>query len=458
MNDASETASKTAYETARSAAHSAAPGPVHVSSLPARLTPSLVLVLCFAALALLRHANLEFYHQFLQWADDSAQYTPFVDMRAILQAESCWRQGVNVYAPNACMGGGFYNYSPFLLWLAHLPLSGADANPVAIITNLLWITSLALLPPAQSAKEFWLRLAVIASPATLYALERANLDATIFTLCLLAGWLLGRSLLLRTLGYGLILLAALAKFYPAFALVSIVRERRAIFAGLAFGCGGLLLAGLLVFKGQALTALAIIPQGWPFGTLFGSVNIPYGIRVLRAPGDFFGGVHLFRYNFAPFDIAVFTLLRLIAVLVFITALPLYRDKLPPLRSPAMTLFVIGAAILVGCFFTAQSANYREIFFILTVPGLWLMITSSPPALRQRMILITAFVVFTLWQPFLRGVLFAGLGQFASFDALGFPQFIFWLCRELLFWWIMIQFAAIITASSVAELQLTRVRR
>ncbi len=422
-----------------------------------RFTPSFTLALGFAALTLLHHANLELYHQALQWTDHSALYTPFVDMQAILQAEACWQQGVNVYTPNACMGGGFFNYSPVLLRLAHWPIGPTNTDAVAIVTDLFCIASLAILPATKTAQGFWLRLAVIASPATLYALERANLDATIFTLCLLAGWFLGRSLILRILGYGLILLAALAKFYPAFALLSVVRERRALFFGLATGCTGLLLLGLLVFKGQTAAALAIIPQGWPFGTLFGSVNIPYGIRLLRAPGNFFGGMHLFRYNFTGFDILVFALLRLIALLVFITSLPLYRGNLPPLRNHAMTLFVIGAAILVGCFFTAQSANYREIFFILTVPGL-LLIARSGEAARRRVMLLIAGVIFTVWQPFLHGVLFAALGLFANANALGFPQFVFWLCREVLFWWVMIQFAAIITASSLAELQLLPVRR
>ncbi|MDE8350054.1 MAG: hypothetical protein POG74_11340 [Acidocella sp.] len=450
MNDAPASGNKAAAE--------APPVPGGHMGLIARFGPSLVLVLAFAALALLRHANLELYFQFQQWTDHAADYTPFVDIQAILQAESCWQQGVNVYAPSACMGGGFFNYSPFLLWLMHLPLSGADAVPAAIITGLLFIASLTLLPAVQSVQELWVRLAVIISPATLYALERANLDATIFAICMLAGWLLGRNLLLRMLGYGLILLVALAKFYPVFALISIIRERTFVFVTAAATCFGLLLLGLLVFKAQTSSALAIIPQGWPFGGLFGSINIPYGIRVLRAPGDFFGGMHLFKYNFTWFDIALFTLLRLGALLLFVTTIPLYRDHLPPLRSHAMGLFVIGAAILVGCFFTVQSANYREIFFILTVPGLSLMAATCAPELQRRMHIIIAAVVFTLWQPFVRGILFAGLGLFANYDALGFPQFIFWLCRELLFWWLMIQFAAIIAASVLPELRPWRVRR
>jgi hypothetical protein len=416
-----------------------------------RFGPSVILVLGFAALTLLHHVNLNLYYDFQQGTDHSADYTPFVDMQAILQAESCWQQGVNVYVANACMDGGYFNYSPFLLWLVHLPLSGADTAPVALLTDFLLIASLSLLPPAKSETESAFRLIVIISPATLYALERANLDVTIFAFSMLACYLLGKKPLLRVAGYALIVLLALAKFYPVFALVSIIRERRRVFLLTAAGCLIILLLGFFAFKSQAISAISIIPIGWPFDGQFGSANIPYGIRVLRAPGDFFGGPRVFHYDFTWFDFGVFMVLRLIALIIFISSIRHYRHNVPAIQNPAMTLFTVGGAIIIGCFFTAQSGNYREIFFIFTLPALWLIAKTSPPAAQAHLALLIIGVVFTVWQPFLNGVLFAFLGLFVSFPALNFPKFIFWLFRELLFWWIMIQFAAILAAAALPQL-------
>jgi hypothetical protein len=63
------------------------------------------------------HVDDGAYMALLNAGDFVADPVPYSDLNATLQAAACAHQGVNVYVPNHCMGGGSYNYSPFFLHL-----------------------------------------------------------------------------------------------------------------------------------------------------------------------------------------------------------------------------------------------------------------------------------------------------------------------------------------------------
>ena len=143
----------------------------------------LALVLFFAFL----HAvTPHLYMFFTRIPDGLAKPHPFVDLRAILQGGACWRQGVNVYRPSGCLGGGVFNYSPLLLRAALLPIGPQDTLAGGLLFCAAYAAALTQLPPPGTWSEFRFRAAAAFSPAAYYALEQGNLDTLIFAASVLA--------------------------------------------------------------------------------------------------------------------------------------------------------------------------------------------------------------------------------------------------------------------------------
>jgi hypothetical protein len=64
--------------------------------------------------------------------------------------------------------------------------------------------------------------------------------------------------------------------------------------------------------------------------------------------------------------------------------------------------IIGALVLVGCFFAGQNIDYRSIYFVLVMPGL-LLLRRSAQEIESRRFLghMIAAVLFVLWEPLSR---------------------------------------------------------
>lgn len=373
---------------------------------------------------------------------------PFGDLGAILLAGACWRHGVDVYGPNACMGGGEFNYSPLLLRLAYLPIGPADRAAGGVLVCLAFFGSICLLPRPKSARDMLFRAACVLSPACVFALGQANFDVLIFVLAGAGAALVARSRILAACGYGIFAVLAAAKFYPVAALGLLLRERRAVVTGAAIllGAAGLLFCYLY---GAGLEAVIVtLPEIQPFRATFGAIDLPLGLIML----------HLLPA--APFDIRVAQFdakaagaaglisapvladgLMALALLAGAAARRRYQaafDALDPRVAPS---FLTGALMIVFSFAFAQNFYYRAIFLILTVPGLWDM---AGGAMRRRFLILLSGVMLLLWQAAVIVLIGAGV-----------PGLIFWLLREGLWWWVIIQFLAILFsffAASAARLR------
>ncbi|HYP63975.1 MAG TPA: glycosyltransferase 87 family protein, partial [Acidocella sp.] len=233
------------------------------------------LVLIFAALhALAPHT----YLFFTRIPDGAAKLHPFVDLRAILQGGACWRQGVDVYRPSACLDGGVFNYSPLLLRVAYLPIGPEDTLVGGLLFCAAYAAALATLPPPRNGKEWALYAACAFSPVAYYALEQGNLDALIFALIVLALRLPWRW---RAGAYAIFAAGAAAKFYPASLFILALRESRRMLTLLA-GAGGIALAlAVLLYGPDLLSAVVQLPSGTPFRASFGRIDLPRGLAMLH---------------------------------------------------------------------------------------------------------------------------------------------------------------------------------
>ena len=384
--------------------------------------PPLFLIpfLIFLFFCLLHIICLPAYVFFTALPDGVPKPTPFADLHDILLAGACWRRGVDVYVPSACLHGGVFNYSPFFLRLSVLPFGPRDTLPGGILMALGFFASLALLPTGAPG---WL-LAGALSPAVYYGIEQGNFDIVIFIMTVLGVVALRRAGLVA---YAVFALAAALKFYPAALLVMALREPRRRFVMLA-GLGAAAGLVFLAFYGRdVLAALRVLPSGTPFRATFGRIDFARGLNWLhvltaRRADALAGPV------FTSGEGAARALSWLMSVVAIAASAALARR-----RSVDDPFLLAGSLVVVCSFYAAQNVEYRAVFLLLTLPAL---------ARSTRWLRVAVLVL--LWEAAVRACLPAA------------PRLAFWVLREALWWWVVTQLGALVLAYVTA--QVARLRR
>jgi hypothetical protein len=235
--------------------------------------------------------------------------------------------------------------------------------------------------------------------------------------------LLRRNAAARLGGYAIFAIGAACKFYPAALLVLAFREPRNIFWALAV----LGLAAFLVFSAffapGAVAAIATIPTGTPFRATFGAIDLPRGLYLLDPIGAL-------RHLVA----AIAVLLSLLAIFTSYVLRRRYAAGLQALSAERLILLIAGAAVCTLCFYAAQNVCYRAVFLLFTLPGL-----AALSRQRCHMRILLAAILLLLWEAAFRAI-------FTSHEA----RLLFWLCRELLWWWVVIELGAILAAFLTSE--------
>lgn len=384
---------------------------------------------------------------------------PFLDISAVLAAAQCRRYGIDVYRWNPCDAlGRPHVYSP--LWLRITPgfLDTRATTAVGFVLGVLFIGSLApLCRPTTRAEAALLGLTVF-SPMTVFALERANSDLVVFLLifagcavaCVPRPWRWG--------AYAFYFFAGLLKYYPLALLVLLVRERRQAAIALAATAATVLLIMVLCDRAELAKALANIPRLAYFADSFAAVNLPFGLaEALRDPA-------LTRL------VGIILLAALAALAIARTRRTLtLLERGPPDWAPFETqCLIVGALLLAGCFLAGQNIDYRGIYFVLVMPGL-LVLRRSASAVEVRRFLarMTGAVVFVAWEEVIRGIFSAAASALPNVLRPR-AEALFWLGRELVWWWLVAGLAAIVLChmrqlplvadTSAALARLGRVRR
>src|SRR6185437_753608 len=94
-----------------------------------------------------------------------------------------------------------------------------------LILDLIFLDCVFFLPRAKSWSAVAVMIAALLSSAVVMALERANLDLAVFVIAIIVARWSQRGPAWRSLGYGLITLATLVKYYPGIMLLLALRER-----------------------------------------------------------------------------------------------------------------------------------------------------------------------------------------------------------------------------------------
>jgi Glycosyltransferase family 87 len=356
---------------------------------------------------------------------------PFFDTHAVLAAAECQQRGVDVYVVNPCDAWGrLHVYSP--LWLTLIPGAiGTPATPwVGAALDLLVILALPFLLRPRTTNELAIFAAAALSPVMLYALERANNDLVVFLLVLAAallqtaatrGW--------RFCSYGVLIGAALLKYYPAVLLVLAGRERRrdaVLIAFVSVAAAALFAYAYAEVLGRALANIPHLPY---FTASFSAKNLPFGLAV-----------EMFRLP-AIAALVIYAAMCAVALVWLRRAAAALDAADLDWASDDARLAAIGAIVIVGCFFAGQNDYYRCVFFLFTLPALtrWRrQTTPAGSAVHQLLTRLLTAIVFLMWSEFFHRAPIGLFGDRAGF----YPAMLFWLLREFVWWWVIAGLGAI----------------
>lgn len=407
--------------------------------------PSLLLGIFVIFGALYLSATTIYFDAMRVWGIDAFRF-PFLDMHAILSALECKRQGIDVMASNPCdVLHRPHVYSPLWLVAASLPVNNRWLVPCGLALDLLFILSLYRLPAATRGAEAAIFALALLSPATAYALERANNDLLIFLIVMIIVPVVIASWPQRASGYILILLAGLLKYYPLTLLILAVREapkKLVIISGAAL----ITLVAFYLFYSRELAENAVLIQAFDISyhtDQFDVRNLPFGIAELMAPY-----VHSIGFN--PNALAVVFFAILFLDLVSRARRIAQNSELAggfvALSSRKGLLLVIGAVLITGCFFAGHSILYRAIFFLFTLPGLLELARTA----QERFVRIwlwqgICLIIFLMWSEFFRVNIDAIVTMLPQGRiTIGLPL-VFWAIKELMWWRVIALFCGVLGA-------------
>jgi hypothetical protein len=367
---------------------------------------------------------------------------PFIDAQQIPAVIDCWKHGVDVFVSAPCDPlHRVLAYSPLFLRATFLPKTWS--NWMGLALDAAFFMSLALLPPPRRPIGLIIVILATFSSMPVFALERANMDVVMFLLIVCAGWCCVRSFPVRLVGYGLITLAGLLKFYPLVLFILFLRERMAYFVALCAVAFVLLTAFLWHFQGELREMVKNLPLIPIFSVGFGYRELPFGLgRALQWLLKDAGVQNAFLLQGvrgAAFIVGVFCLLVLAAVTV---ALKLswntnFRSAFAALTPPERGFLVIGSTLICGCFFASENDGYRGIHFLFVLPGL-LALSAAQASHSMRAVFrgTVVAVMLALWGlTILRIVAVLSGGSTDPFGGSA-AIYICWIIRELTWWWIV----------------------
>jgi hypothetical protein len=287
----------------------------------------------------------------------------FFDARNVAAAVECSQLGYDPLVDNPCDPWGRAMFYP-RVWLL-LRVTGLEQRHTVLFGTVVvtvFVLSLLLLLPRLSLVEGLVVAAAACSPAVMFAVERANMDLVIFSGIALAGvvWRRGTAAA-EYAAVAIVLLMAVAKLYPAVALLGFLLARR---RGTRAAAGAALLffaAYVVATRDDVATISSTATQGQYYS---------YGARILL--GRVYHGVVGDQWGGSRTLAQVLVLLAVVLLVLGLWLWLRHRSHHSPAAVPLpetadLVAFRMGALIYVGTFVIGNSFDYRLVFLLLTLP-------------------------------------------------------------------------------------------
>jgi hypothetical protein len=320
----------------------------------------------------------------------------FFDARNVAAAVECSRLGHDPLVDNPCDPWGRVMFYP-RVWLV-LRWTGLEQRHTllfGVVVITVFLVLLLLLLGRLSVVEGLVVAVAVCSPAVMFAVERANMDLVVFSGLALSAlvWRRG-SARAEFVAVGLVLLMAVAKLYPAVALLAFLPTRRRSTRVAAAVAVLVFVLYAVATREDVATISSTATQGQYYS---------YGARILL--GELYHGVLGEQWGGSR---ALAQVIVLLAAVVLGLALWLWLrhrsrrsaegEPFPEIPETSdLIAFRMGALVYVGTFVAGNSFDYRLVFLLLTLPYLlrWpLHRGGAEPATLPRV--AAAVVLVQLW--------------------------------------------------------------
>jgi hypothetical protein len=283
----------------------------------------------------------------------------FFDLRSVTSAWECTRRGLAVLPKNPCDPlQRSANYPRLWLLPSHLGLGQGDTFVIGVLIAVIFLASaIFVLPEGASVKTGVAYAVVLCSPAAMLGVERGNVDILLFALLVVAVLLTRRGLRGLIAGDVLLLLIAMLKLFPIFAVGFLLRRatKAALLSAAVIVCGfGI---DLLVTRNDIR---AIFRAGFEEDTF------SYGVRrVTEWVSAAVGGDAM-----SPriWDLALVVVAAASGCLLA-KRVRASLDRPGAADGRELDLFWAGALVYVGSYAVERNFDYRLVFLLLTVPQL-----------------------------------------------------------------------------------------
>lgn len=309
----------------------------------------------------------------------------FLDSFAILASNDALARGLDVYAANPLdYLQRPHVYTHWWLELGKFGFTRADNFWLGLVIVLTFLgAALANLRPRTRAELLWFFAVLCSSPVVL-AVHRANNDLVIFLLLApVVPCLLSVSRSARVLAVLLIAFATALKIYPAAAGLILLAgvESRTVRVGLGLAALAMFVV-MFGLQSDFARMAAMLPHVKAEGLMtFGAGNL-FGIGGITGWGAIVAG----------------------GALGLVIAVALVRTRffegwvVAPADQLEWLYFVLGSALLTGCFFTGMNFAYRWVFALWLAPFLWRSWhnRSMPSRVRRLATVTGGLLMVVLW--------------------------------------------------------------
>lgn len=322
----------------------------------------------------------------------------FLDLRSVTSGWECTRAGVEIIPVNPCDPYGRPANYPSL-WMAPAELGLGEGSTVylGIATALVFLASVLVAVGRLGLWEALVYAAAACSPAVMLGVERGNADLLVFALVVLALALFRRGVSGRALAHGVLVLAAMLKLFPLFALGVLLRQRRS-WALAGAGAALLVLAVYGVVNAGEIRAIgASVPQEVPYSYGIGVAvdAAQLAVRRIASAPDALGSPAAGVLAHLVVGMAGLALAALLAWHRRDLRRPSVAEEEPPRARRDLDAFWAGAGIFVATFALFNNYDYRLVFLLLTLPQL-LRWTREPRPLMPFAGAALAGVLVSLW--------------------------------------------------------------
>ncbi len=307
----------------------------------------------------------------------------FLDSFALLASNDAITRGLDPYAVNPL--DYFHRphvYSPWWLHLRDLGLTRAQNFGFGLTVVIAFLSAAVVRLRPKSGRELGWYVAILLSSPVLLAINRANNDLIVFVvLAPVVPCLLSPQRAWHWVAVGLIAVAAGLKYYPAIAGVVLLfgEDRKEVRVRLAFAVVLLALVALSVAPDFSRVA-PLLPKADGLMT-FAACKIFESVGMKASTAKLVG-----------------LLSGVVIALLSLGSKTFVGWQVKREERGDWLSFLLGAALLAGCFFTGTNFAYRWVYALWLAPLLWSVArdAAAPQAVRRFTKLTGVLLLLGLW--------------------------------------------------------------